>query len=48
VGTRQGEQATNKKILIRDGDVVVVADSVTGWPRSLLVLMRSVTAVECR
>jgi hypothetical protein len=42
------EQAANDKILIRDGAEMVVAGSETGRPRSVLVLMRSVAAMECK
>jgi hypothetical protein len=41
-----GEPAVGEKILIRNGVVVVVDE--TGQPRSLLVLKRSVAAVECK
>jgi hypothetical protein len=43
-----GEHAAGEKILIRDGDVVVVAGSETTRPTSLLAQKKSVTAVECK
>jgi hypothetical protein len=42
------EQAVSEKIIIRYRVVVVVAGSETGRQRSLLVLKRSVAAVECK
>jgi hypothetical protein len=42
------EQVAGEKILIRDRVVVLVAGSETGRPRSLLVLKKSVAAVECK
>jgi hypothetical protein len=43
-----GEQAADENILIRDGAVVLVGGNETGRPRSLLVLKKSVAAVECK
>jgi hypothetical protein len=37
-----------EKILIRNRAMVVVAGSETGHPRSLLVLKKTVVAVECK
>jgi hypothetical protein len=41
-----GEQAVGEKILIKDGDVVVVAGSETGQPGSLLILKRRLATAE--
>jgi hypothetical protein len=43
-----GEQAADEKILIRDGAVMVIVGSETCRPGSLLVLKKSVAAVECK